>query len=197
MKGINNEREILEKLSQGDVNAFQIIYEEYAPRLAGYLTRFQFSQQENEDVIQDTFTRIWQKRESLHFNSSFNTFLVTIAKHIIYNQLRHAAYQKKYKAEMLALSPKASSVDNRKEIQQLINSAIKELPPKCRHIYQKSRVEGFSNSEIAKELSISKSTVENQLNKALKKIKLVLQNSGYGTLSLVCIEIIYDSIFNF
>ena len=176
-----NEIELVIKLQQGDTTAFKILYEKYAPRLKAFSSRFNFTLEESEDIVQETFIKIWENRETIIPTSSFNTFLITIAKHLIYNQIRHSVYRKNYSKEILYVSSHNSTPGNERDLQQLIEKSIKKLPEKCRQVYQKSRIEGYSNSEIATEMNISQSTVENQLNKALKRLKQSMQNAGYGT----------------
>lgn len=179
-----NENELIDNLRKGNSEAFRILYEKYAPRLKAFCTRFNFSEQEGEDIVQETFIKIWEVRDTINPFYSFNTFLITVAKHLIYNQIRHANYKKKYSKEILYISQKESTPGNEKDLEALIENTVNELPDKCREIYKKSRVEGYSNSEIAEELNISKSTVENQINKALKSLKQKMHKVGYGNASL-------------
>jgi RNA polymerase sigma-70 factor (ECF subfamily) len=176
-----NEIELVDKLRQGDTNAFKVLYEKYAPRLKAFSFRFNFTVEESEDIVQETFIKIWENRLTIIPKYSFNTFLITIAKHLIYNQLRHSVYKKNYSKEVLNVSSLHLTPGNEKDLQILIERSIKRLPDKCRQVYQKSRMEGYSNSEIATELNISKSTVENHLNKALKMLKQNMLSAGYGT----------------
>ena len=191
IEGEFNEKELIQSLRQGNSDAFRVLYERYAPRLKAFSVRFKFSLEESEDIVQETFIKIWENRISINPDSSFNTFLITIAKHLIYNQLRHTGYQTKYqkdtgfKTQFNVQSP----ID--RDLQILVDKTIMELPDKCRHVYQKSRMEGYSNDEIAREMNISKSTVENQLNKALKKLKTKLQSFGYSPVLLLIIPLCF------
>lgn len=190
-----NERDLVEKLRQSDPAAFKILYEKYAPRLKAFSTRFNFTLPESEDIVQETFIKIWKTRDTINPDTSFNTFLITIAKHLIYNQLRHSTYRKKYRNEISLLSQQSTSLGNEKDLQELIEKTITKLPDKCQQIYRKSRMDGYTNSEIAREMSVTKSTVENQLNKALKKLKNQLRNAGYGSLSVLIMDFGFHGLF--
>ncbi|MHA4808444.1 RNA polymerase sigma factor [Flavitalea flava] len=176
-------RELVPELRNGDPSAFRQLYHAYGPRLYGFCKRFGLSVDESRDILQQTFTRIWENRQDIRSDASFNNYLFTIAKNLILNSLRRAAYAEKYLREAGLQWPAAGMVPapaDERELQRLIGEAVLQLPDKCRQIFWKSRFEGFSNQEIADELSISKSTVENQLNKALKTIRKFLENNGYG-----------------
>ena len=186
---IFNENELISLLRQGDVNAFRMLYEKYGPRLNSFCTRFNFSPAERDDIVQETFVKIWEKRADIKTGTSFNAFVITIGKNLIYNQLRHEAYKKKYSAEFTFLSPKQINHDTEKDLQKLIDKTVNQLPDKCRQIYRRSRVDGFSNTEIAREMNIAKSTVENQINKALKKLRSTVESSGYSLKYLLFVSL--------
>lgn len=175
-----SEKEIILQLHEGNERAFEHLYEKYAPGLKAFCVRFGFTGYESDDIIQESFRKIWEGRDKVNPQLPFNTYLITIAKHIVYNQLRHQLQVKKYRTELLSPGSSEDSSLPDFKLQKLIEEAIEELPDKCRSVYRKSRVKGLSNAEIADEMNISKSTVENQINKALNKLRSVLRRSGYA-----------------
>ncbi|MBS1736360.1 MAG: RNA polymerase sigma-70 factor [Bacteroidetes bacterium] len=183
-----NETELILRLKEGDHEAFKFLYENYAPVLQSFSSRFNFSKHETEEIVQETFIRIWQHKQNIDPDRPFNTFLITIAKNLIYNQIRHGRYVEKYIKEIRG-EPEGSynAAHGEGELKQMINNALPLLPQKCREIFMKSRLEGASNQDIATELNISKSTVENQLNKGLKIVRAYLQKHGLGTILLFLI----------
>lgn len=178
-----NDQHLLECLRNGDAAAFRTLYEKAAPRLQGFAARFRLSREEADEIVQETFIRIWRHREKIDPSASFSTYLITIAKHLIYNSIKKAGYREAYINEVSVLLKQTSGQTalNERELQQEIGKAIMELPEKCRQVFRKSRLEGYSNQQIAEELNISKSTVENQLNKALRMIRQYLEVRGYNT----------------
>jgi RNA polymerase sigma-70 factor (ECF subfamily) len=181
-----DERDFVEGLRENNPQSFKVLYEKYAPKLHAFSSRFNFTRQEAVEIVQETFIRIWQSRQSIYPDKYFNTFLITIAKHLIYNQIRRNTYRARYVNEQKSGIEKiASDAANERELQKLIHKGMGNLPDRCRKIFSKSRIEGLSNGEIADEMNISKSTVENQLNKALKKMRLYLQHNGFKSLSII------------
>jgi len=177
------EWELVPELRNGNPSAFRHLYGAYGPRLYGFCKRFGLAPDDAREVIQETFIRVWEHREDLRPDTSFSSYLFTIARNLIYNALRRATYWEKYLREAGLQQPAggtSSTPSDERELQRLIGEAILQLPDKCRQIFWKSRYEGFSNQQIADELAISKSTVENQLNKALKTIRKILESNGYG-----------------
>lgn len=179
------ESELVCQLKNGDEKAFRILYEKYAPKLKAFSRRWCFSDNDGDDIIQETFQKIWEKRSALNEGLSFNSYVISIAKNLIYNKMRHCVYIKKYQDEFLHSTPVSETVTRNFDLERIINETVKQLPEKCRYIYKRSRIDGFSNVEIAEELHISKSTVENQINKALGKIKSALRFAGYSITILI------------
>lgn len=179
MGSLDNEQEIIDQFVNGSTDAFQLLYENYAPRLKAYCMHFQSDRISSDDIVQETFKRIWEKRSSVHKCPNFNAYIITIAKHLIYNQFRHEVYVKKHATEYKNSATSTNQTGNLLDIKMILNSAITKLPDRCREIYKLSRIEGYSNSEIAAKLNLSLSTVENQINKALKVIKADLHQAGY------------------
>jgi RNA polymerase sigma-70 factor, ECF subfamily len=176
-----DEQLFIHGLKEGDPSAFRQLYERYAPRIHAFCSRFRLSAEETDEIVQETFVRVWLHRTQLQHNAAFTTYLITIAKHLVYNNVRKQAHYKKYVQEVLTQVQyeQGHQVLNQNELQRLIAAAMQQLPEKCRQVFRKSRLEGYSNQQIAEELNISKSTVENQLNKALKQIRKSLETNGY------------------
>lgn len=190
-----NEKELIQRLRIADSSAFGVLYEKYGPRLKAFSQRFNFSLEECEDIVQETFIKIWENRGSINPDSSFNTFLITIAKHLIYNKLRHLAYCQKYEQVIRSQYQHSTESLADRDLQTLIDKTIMGLSDKCRQVYQKSRVDGYSNEQIAIKMNISKSTVENHLNKALKKLREELKRVGYVLVHLLILSISFHGIF--
>lgn len=189
-----NESALVQQLRSGDPSAFRLLYERYAPRLAAFATRFKASREESDEIVQETFIRIWKHRDRIDANAPFEAYIITIAKNLIYNQIRKAGHQQNYIREITYQFNQQEPGGNARELQQLIGKTMQELPEKCRAIFRKSRMEGYSNAQIAEEMAISKSTVENQLNKALKIMRKSLEDHGYST-SVMAILFIFNKFF--
>jgi RNA polymerase sigma-70 factor (family 1) len=193
------ERELITALRNGHPSAFRQLYIGYGPRLYGFCKKFGLSPEDAREIVQETFIRIWEHRHDIRSDDPFSSYLFTIARNQVYNSLRRAAYWEKYLRDagvQQAAGTYALPADER-ELQRLIGEAILQLPDKCRQIFWKSRYEGFSNQQIADELAISKSTVENQLNKALRNIRAFLEKNGYGPASITAYMGLWYILINF
>ena len=172
-----NEYLLVKQLKADDPAAYKTLYEQYAPRLQAFSRRFRLSKEESDEIVQDTFVRIWLYRQKIDPEAGFSPFLITVARNLIYNHIRKNAQWEKYLREIDAGPAWEAAKDN--ELEQFLLKTIHELPDRCRQVFRKSRLEGYSNAQIAEEMNISKSTVENQLNKALKHIRKQLEMKGY------------------
>ncbi|MGV3529767.1 MAG: RNA polymerase sigma factor [Flavisolibacter sp.] len=190
-----NDGMLIRGLQNGNADAFRALYNKYAPRLQGFAARFRISPEEADEITQETFIRIWLHRQQVREDAAFCTYMITIAKRLILNHLRQFARREMYIKEVTAGTSTAANISagNEAELEKIIRKAIQDLPLKCREVFTMSRMEGFSNQQIAEELSISKSTVENQINKALKTIRRTLEKHGYTYHMLYLFLLLTDS----
>jgi RNA polymerase sigma-70 factor (family 1) len=152
-----------------------MLYENYSERLYKFALMLLKNKEDALDIVQETFLRVWQKREELSEDKSFTSFLFTISHNIIIDQLRKKLNDKKY-LEFLERKCKfeGNSVENIADFNILdkqIQSIIDELPQRRKEIFNLSRGKNLSNKEIAENLNITMKTVEKQLNLAKKFLK--------------------------
>ena len=126
--------------------------------------------------MQEVFFKIWKNKRFLNEELSFSSFIFTIAKNHIYNQLSKKISEAAYKHYCTdSIKGSVTSITEEgyffKELQTSIQEKVGQMPEKRRKVFEMSRFEGQSNKEIAKRMGISLSTVENHLNKALKVLK--------------------------
>lgn len=176
-----NESHLVHELSEGNILAFNTLYHEYS----GYLYRFALgylkSTEEAEELVQEVFTIIWEKRASLKKELSFKAFLFTIAFNIIRKHFRTKGYLTEYfnsLEEGSLVEPATSGEASYDSLHHYIVKLIDQLPQRRKEIIIKSRLEGRSIKEIAEEMNISHKTVENQLTMALKFIRTKLNNES-------------------
>ena len=129
-----------------------------------------------KDITQETFLRIWEKRESLQPEKSFFSLLARISTNLCYDHFRYTEVRLRNKDRIPEFGK--SHFDNPEEvvqakaIEEIIRKLVNEkLPQRCRVIFILSRIEGFSNQEISTKLNLSIRTVENQIYRALKILK--------------------------
>lgn len=142
------------------------------------------SKEDAEEIVQDTFVKIWDKREEFNEEHSFESFLFTIAKNSFLNLNRKKVNRKIFENYLSYIDEVSSAQSDEyvilKETRDIINSIIDGMPPKRKEIFLLSRISGLSRQIIADRLKISVSTVDGQLLKAnkyfqenLKKYKLL------------------------
>ncbi len=173
-KQMKTEREIVEDLKHGKAGAFDALYEAYAMRLYHFALSILKSGEDAEEVVQNSFFRIWEKRSSIDSSHSFKSFLFSIAYHTTIDLLRERLKERKYREIILA---SASSEYNPEEaiefgdLLEQVEQIVCELPPRKLEIYTLSRKKHLSYNEIAKQLGITVKTVENSINFSLHFIK--------------------------
>lgn len=133
-----------------------------------------------EEMVQQVFFKLWEKRETLKIESSATAYLYRSVYHECLNYLKHqkvkAAYHQYAKAMPEATAGGAAQKIQLSELQQHLNKALSELPEQCRTIFQMSRYEELKYQEIADRLGLSVKTIENQMGKALRLLREKLKD---------------------
>lgn len=195
-KNLVNESDLVIRLINGDEKAFCELYAAYKERLLYFALKFVKSREFAEDIFQDVFTTIWQTRRSIDPYLSFSSYLYTIFKNRVLNQLRDKSKEEQVKAEILSQAVDYTyNTTNQilsNELKELIRRAVEQLTPRQRKIFEMSRNGLMSHQEIADTLNISVNTVQEHISSALKTIRSSLTKySDYADLIilLVCINI--------
>ena len=130
-----------------------------------------------EEIVQQVFYKLWEKRESLNELQSVTAYLYRSVHNECLNYVKHSKVKAAHKAHAVYAGKEAVNPSDpviQKELQQRIETAINELPEQCRAIFQMSRFEDLKYREIAEKLGISVKTVENQMGKALRTLRVKL-----------------------
>lgn len=174
-----DEHSLVLRLIDGDEDAFCELYASYKNRLIYFAMRFLKSREYAEDVFQDAFTIIWQGRRFINPDASFSSYLYTIVRNRILNQLRDLDNQDRLKEQILA-----HAVDYTEETKQqimaddlryLIACAMQQLTARQREIFKMSREEQMSHREIADALGISVNTVQEHISTSLRILRMYLE----------------------
>jgi len=173
----NNET-LLELLAQGDEYAFTEIYERFHKVLFAIAYNRLNEIQEAEDIVHDVFASLWSNRTKVEVKSLEN-YLAVAAKYTVLAKIKRKEYQRLYnqasqQSPVHELNIEASL--HYKYILEAVESEIEKLPEKCKLIFKYSRNNQLPVKVIAEKLNISPKTVENQLNKALRQLKLVAKS---------------------
>lgn len=175
---LNDERALVFRLIGGDEDAFCELYAAYKNRLIYFAMRFLKSREYAEDVFQDAFTVVWQSRRFIDPDASFSSYLYTIIRNRLLNQLRDAANEEKLKESILSQALDYTDDTKREvmlnDLKFIISRALEQLTPRQREIFEMSREAQLSHKEIAGELGISVNTVQEHISSSLKIIRTYL-----------------------
>ena len=181
------EKLLVARLKSGNKASYKVLYQKYAPRLFMFSKRYLFSDEDAEEIVQEVFLRIWEKRENIDENQSFSSYVIQAAKHRIFNGFRKKVNEQAYiDFVMFGGTAQENFTEHEvayREIFEKAENAIKSMPPKRQEIFRLSREQGLKNKEISEKLNISIKTVENQMGQALKYLREQL--SDYQLLILV------------
>lgn len=190
----SEERSLILRLIGGGEDAFCELYATYKNRLIYFAMRFLKSREYAEDVFQDAFTVVWQSRRFINPDASFSSYLYTIMRNRILNQLRNAANEEKLKESILSQALDYTEDTKREvmlnDLKSLISHALQQLTPRQREIFEMSREAQLSHKEIADKLGISVNTVQEHISISLKLIRTYLikySGSEYVDLLLLLI----------
>jgi len=181
------ERQLIVRLKDGHQASFQVLYSKYAPILFAFSRKYLQSREDAEEIVQEVFLRIWDKRDNIDENQSFSSYVIQAAKHRIFNGFRKKVNEQAYLDFLIyADDPHGNFTELDVEYQEIkikTEKSILSMPPKRQEIFRLSREGGLKNKEIADKLQISIKTVENQMGQALKFLREEL--SDYQLLVLL------------
>ncbi len=183
MTSLSNE--IIELLNKKQEAAFEVVFNLYYPRLV-YFAKEYVPYEEAKGLVQDAFISFWEKNPVVSNEIQFQSFLYTTVKNNCLMRLRHEKVVKNHRNKSIkriqnqiylsALEQLDTSVTTFQEIEVIIEKTIADLPPRCREIFILSRFQARKNQEIAEKLEISVKSVEAQITKALKILKIALKD---------------------
>ncbi|XHR94279.1 RNA polymerase sigma-70 factor [Mucilaginibacter sp. UC70_90] len=162
-------------LKQSDEQALAALYHRYWEKMLSVAVTRLESIGEAEEIVQDIFINLWDRRTGLELRHSIASYLAIAIKYRVINRMDyHYRKRNREAASGLTVSYTASSPEEimlEKELMQRIELAVLQLPEKCRIVYRMSREEGKTNKQIAETLAVSEKTVEGHITNALKGIR--------------------------
>jgi len=170
---------LINRLRRGEEAAYEMLFNEYYKVLTMFANKYLNDLEASKEIVQDLFVHLYEKREQLDINSSLKSYLFRSTHNRCINYINAQKIRHKY-AEHVAytMDPGDSSLEhevNKTELEHLLYKAIGELPPKCQSIFKMNRFEGLTNGEIAEKLNLSKRTVETQISKALRILRVKME----------------------
>lgn len=177
------EKILTEKISMGEEGAFRALFNIYYPKVLAFITCIVKEQSDAEDIAQDIFVKIWERREMLPDHvTSLTGYIYRMSRNAALNKLRRSAnlqYVSELDQHASDYSESASGTDIENEYYArekalFIRLVVNRMPKQRRLIFEMSRYHGLDNQSIADILHISKKTVENHLSLALKELREAL-----------------------
>ena len=172
---LHSEPELVKKLQESDQFAFEVLFYKYKNKLKGFVVKLAPPQIDPEEIVQKVFIKVWLQREKIKPEKSFSSFLYTIAKNELIDQLRSSVNRKIYLMgdDLLAdlNLPDLTGPSMQEELEQKLTGLIGQIPERRRQIFELSRYHGCSYKQIAERLNISENTVDSQIRLALNFIR--------------------------
>lgn len=172
----NNDEALFLSLKKGNKKAFTLLYEKYWEKL--YYIAYQHTQsaQESEDLVHEVFIDLWKNRNKIRIKKTVSSYIFTALKYKIFRLYESKSVRKKY---INQIQQNGSGSLNSTEMELsfnelfgLIEHEIDKLPERCKLIFRMRRMDDYSIEEVAKKLEISTNTVNNQMTKASKILKV-------------------------
>ncbi|MES2690239.1 MAG: RNA polymerase sigma-70 factor [Bacteroidota bacterium] len=176
--------DLFEQVRNGDRVAYEQLFKQHYTALVRFARDIVRDTDTAEDLVQEVFVKIWERKESIYITTSLKAYLYMAVKNHCLNKLRveqkHAFMDESLADDLRFSSNSTDEESNTIKLEQHIKSALDKLPPRCALIFKLSRFEHKTYKEIAEVLELSVKTVENQMGKALQMMRTNL--SHYLTL---------------
>jgi len=174
-----DDKQLLKDFKSSSIEAFKILFQKYQPILLRYVFYRTQDRQLSDDIVQETFLKVWNHRSSIKPHKPFFPYIIRISQNITIDHVRHRNVIFRYQEEASFVSQSVG--DNPEDLlhltlleEEIVRVVNNYLPNRCRTIFLLSRIEGKENREIAEMLGIKIKTVENQITEALRILRLAL-----------------------
>ncbi|MGI4864763.1 MAG: RNA polymerase sigma-70 factor [Janthinobacterium lividum] len=182
-----SESDCLRRLKEGDERAFDALFRHYSSLVYRFAFSYLKSRPAAEEIVQECFIKIWEKRTQLRDDVPLKGYLFTTAHHAVLNELRRDQHHLRLHGQVAAAAGPASVANEAEyqEMEALYQAALDRLPPKQREVFVLSRQLGLSYPEIAERQGVSVKTVEAHIMQALKTMRSYFRLHGGGVLGVL------------
>lgn len=166
-------------VGQGVEDLFEQVFKSHFKSLHAYACTIMRDPMPAEEIVQNIFLKLWEKKEDITIKENISVYLYRAVHNESLNYLRHRKVRSAYQSYAMRQhkqteQEKPAEKVVMKELEKKLEIALQELPEQCRTIFQLSRFEDLKYREIADKLGLSVKTIENQMGKALKLLRLKL-----------------------
>lgn len=174
------DKQVSISLKEWDLEIFEVIFKKYYSDLCHKAARYVVDSDDAEEVVQDFFIKLWEKKDSIEINTSLPAYLHKAVSNHAINYLKSMKRQPthvQYSSEIDNLQvPSKLESEIYDDLEKSLNGLLMQMPKKRRVIFQMSRIEEMKNHEIAKELNMSIKTVEYHMSEAIKFLNKKLKD---------------------
>jgi len=171
---------LVAEIKKDNKEAFKSLYDRYSRRIYYFSLRYLGSKEETEELLQSTFINIWQHRRTLDATRPIKDYIFRSAVNYIINYLKKKAVRTRFNESEIHKGEIHSNHTYEQvflhDLERSINSIVETLPSQQQKVFRLSRYEGLTNKEIASKLGLSVRTVENQMYRALKVLRTILED---------------------
>lgn len=175
-----DEQFLIKGLKEKNKVVFDLVFTFYYSGLCAFANRYVNNHEAAEDLVQDVFVRLWLSDSVSEVKTSLKSFFFTSVKNRALDYIKHESvkgrYVNRFKKETDAVLPDEMWEFTESELREIIYTALQQLSPRTREIFELSRFKGISNDQIAEQFQISKRTVEVQISNALKILRKELKD---------------------
>lgn len=158
-----------------DKQSYQALFQEFHNVLSNYSNTIVHNYTDAEDVVQDVFIQLWNKRNDIKIETKIKYYLFTAVRNRSIEVLRKRKMHHKYVEAEKNVKESVTFLGDKVEdmvLKEKLHRSIRQLPPKCQEIFVMNKLNGLTYKEIAENLNLSSKTVENQIARALKLLRL-------------------------
>lgn len=165
-----NDIELLERLRDDQIEAFNILFTKYYQPLCSFAFSFSKNKADAEEVVSDLFYTLWKKRNDITIRTNLKAYLYTSVK---YDAVRRSSAfsQQQFEKEKSELSESPEEIMLYEELKCAYQSAFDKLPPQSHQVFKLHKIDGLKYKEVADIMGISLKTVETHMSKALGLIR--------------------------
>lgn len=166
---------------------FEQLFRAHYASLVGYALKLIKERGQAEDIVQQVFVTLWEKRDELTIDGNPRSYLLRSTHNACLNHIKHLKVREEHATHVKSESEQSDAADHleQEEFRTRVQELIRALPPQCRKIFLMSRLQGKKYQEIAADLQLSVKTVENQMGKALKILREELQTEARTSMRIV------------
>jgi RNA polymerase sigma-70 factor (family 1) len=173
-----SEHALLQRVAAGDQQAFRVLFDAWTSRLYHYTFQLTGSRELAEDIVQDSFLKIWLRRDQLPSIENFGAYLFRMAQNAVLNGLRRKATESMVLEKRMALPQPDAEPDTLlhiKLVKNVLEEAVKTLPEQQQKVWRLRREQGKHIKEIAGDLGLAEPTVKRHLSKAQATLRSILE----------------------